>query len=176
MDLREKKTKRNIRNAFIEVRCQKALERITIKELAEKAEISKATFYLHYKDIYDLSDALQKEVIQNVLTDIKDPQIVLTNTEQFTIELFHSFHSHQNLINILFSGSQASIFPISIERELKQYIFNLLPHMENDAKFNIMLSYQILGSFYAWQENYKEFGSDSVIEIIGKMTQECTLF
>ena len=56
MDLREKKTKRNIRNAFIELRAKKPLERISIKELAELAEISKATFYLHYKDIYDLSE------------------------------------------------------------------------------------------------------------------------
>ena len=60
MDLREKKTKRNIRNAFIELRAKKPLERISIKELAELAEISKATFYLHYKDIYDLSENLQK--------------------------------------------------------------------------------------------------------------------
>ena len=32
MDLREKKTKRNIRNAFIELRAKKPLERISIKE------------------------------------------------------------------------------------------------------------------------------------------------
>ena len=66
MDLREKRTKRNIKNAFISLRKTKALERITVKELAELAEISKATFYLHYCDIYDLSDQLQKEVIQDI--------------------------------------------------------------------------------------------------------------
>ena len=63
MDLREKKTKRSIKKAFLQLRAQKPLEKITIKELSELAEISKATFYLHYKDIYDLSSQLQNEVI-----------------------------------------------------------------------------------------------------------------
>lgn len=61
MDLRTIKTKRNIKNAFIQLRTKKPLERITVKELAELAEISKATFYLHYHDVYDLSDQLQKK-------------------------------------------------------------------------------------------------------------------
>ena len=55
MDLRTEKTKRSIINSFLELRSRKPLEKITVKELSEKAEINKATFYLHYHDIYDLS-------------------------------------------------------------------------------------------------------------------------
>lgn len=66
MDLRMKKTLAAIRNAFIELRSHKPLEKITIKELTEKAEISKATFYLHYQDVYDLSSSIQEEVIDEV--------------------------------------------------------------------------------------------------------------
>lgn len=54
MDRREIKTKRSIKNAFLKLRSKKEIEQITIRELAEEAEISKATFYLHYRDIYDL--------------------------------------------------------------------------------------------------------------------------
>ena len=52
MDLRVKKTKNSIINAFLKLRAKKSLERITVKELSDLAEINKATFYLHYKDIY----------------------------------------------------------------------------------------------------------------------------
>ena len=58
MDLRERKTKRAIKDAFLQLRVKKPLERIRVKELSELAQISKATFYLHYKDIYDLSEQL----------------------------------------------------------------------------------------------------------------------
>ena len=60
MDLRTRKPQKALRNAFLELRAKKDLERITIKELTDLAEVSKATFYLHYRDIYDLSDYLQR--------------------------------------------------------------------------------------------------------------------
>ena len=58
LDQREIKTKRAIKNAFLMLRAQKPIEKITIRELAALAEISKATFYLHYQDIYDLSEQI----------------------------------------------------------------------------------------------------------------------
>ena len=80
MDLRIEKTEKGIRNAFIELRSSKPLEKITIKELCEHAYINKSTFYSHYKDIYDLSERMEEEVshplpivsrIQNILWRIR---------------------------------------------------------------------------------------------------------
>ena len=64
MDIRIEKTKQSIINAFIEIRSRKEVERITVKELCEKARINKSTFYAHYKDIYDLSDLLSSHLPQ----------------------------------------------------------------------------------------------------------------
>ena len=50
MDLRIEKTERGIKNAFIELRSRKPLEKITVKELCELACINKSTFYSHYKE------------------------------------------------------------------------------------------------------------------------------
>ena len=44
MDLRIKKTKRAIRTAFYELIKEKPLEKITVTEIAARAEINKATF------------------------------------------------------------------------------------------------------------------------------------
>lgn len=166
MDLREKKTKKAIRNAFLELRAKKPLERISIKELAELAEISKATFYLHYHDIYDLSDCLQKEIIQNILNSISQPDLFLSDRARFIYELHHAFHSQQAMIDILFSGSQASVLPNSIERELKNYIFEFIPEARTDAKFNILLSYSVQGGYHVHLENHKQFGIDYIIETL----------
>lgn len=48
MDLRIERTRKSIINAFIELRAHKPIEKITVKELAERAYINKATFYSHY--------------------------------------------------------------------------------------------------------------------------------
>ncbi|MCD8110069.1 MAG: TetR/AcrR family transcriptional regulator [Clostridiales bacterium] len=170
MDLREKKTLKNIRNAFLELRAKKPLERITIKELAGLAEISKATFYLHYKDIYDLSETLQNELIQNILHGITHPACLVTNIDGFIEELFYAFYAQQSLIDILFSGSQASVLPICIEEKLSDYIHQLIPETAQDAKFNIRLTYQIQGGYYAYQKYYRDYGIEMVIDVISRLS------
>ena len=40
MDLRKERTKRSIINAFIELRANRPLEKITVKELSERAMIN----------------------------------------------------------------------------------------------------------------------------------------
>ena len=74
MDIRIEKTKTAIHNTFLELRSKKPLEKITIKELCEKAQINKSTFYSHYRDIYDLSDQLETDVVASVIEAIPNPQ------------------------------------------------------------------------------------------------------
>ena len=170
MDLIEKKTKRSIKNAFIKLRSSKPLERITIKELVDLAEISKATFYLHYKDIYDLSDYLQKELIQDILQSLEHPELLVTDATVFTSALFYAFAKHQSLIDILFSGSQSAILPLNIEKELKEYIFKFIPSARNNAKLNILLTYQILGGYHVYQQYYKDYNIEYIMDVIKEIT------
>ena len=74
MDLRVVRTRRHIQEAFLALRAQKPMERITVKELAARAEINKATFYLHYRDIYDLYDRMEEEIIAAVMAGITHPE------------------------------------------------------------------------------------------------------
>ena len=170
MDLREKKTKRNIKNAFITLRAHQPLERISVKELTELAEISKATFYLHYHDIYDLSDQLQKEVIKDVLASLEQPDLFLTDTPAFTASLFRAFYAQHSLIEILFSDSQYSVLPLSIEKELKDYIFQRIPSARDNARFNILLTYQILGGFHVYMQYRKAYSIDYMMEVLSDIT------
>lgn len=172
MDLREKKTRRNIKNAFLQLRAHKSLERITIKELAELAEISKGTFYLHYKDIFDLSSQLQRELIQDILDSIIRPDIPLFDMAQLAQELSAAFHAHQSLIDILFSGAQAAVLPINIEHGIREYAFQIRPRVRENAKFNVMLSLQVHGCYYAYQENCEKFGADEVMAALDEITTQ----
>ncbi|PNZ57598.1 TetR family transcriptional regulator, partial [Staphylococcus condimenti] len=50
MDKRVVKTRRNITETFLDLFYKKDFEKITIKEIADAAEIERKTFYLHYLD------------------------------------------------------------------------------------------------------------------------------
>lgn len=169
MDLRVKKTKTSIVNAFLELRSKKPLEKITVKELAELAMINKATFYLHYKDIYDLSESLEREVMQSVLNSCAHPEYVFTDTQKFTKELTDAYFSHRNLIHTLFSGNQANRLPQRIEQGIKQLIYEKYPELKEDMNYNVFLSYSIYGGYYAFLQNTDQ-DYDRLTALIGEFS------
>jgi AcrR family transcriptional regulator len=58
------RTKKMIREAFAELLSQKQdISKISVKELVEKADISKSTFYCHYQDIYAVIEEFEQEIL-----------------------------------------------------------------------------------------------------------------
>ena len=58
------RTEKWIRRAFIELISEKkTLNKITVNELAERADITKTTFYYHYDDIYAVAEEFENELI-----------------------------------------------------------------------------------------------------------------
>ena len=169
MDLREKKTKRNIYNAFLQLRSKKALERITVKELCELAEISKATFYLHYRDIYDLSETLQLNTIKDILGYLSDPGQMLADPIKANMEIFTGYYANSSIVSILFGDSQFSKLPECINNEIKNTIFREHPELKDDIHTNVSITYQIMGGFYVYHEYNRQFGHQNVSSEINKL-------
>ena len=154
MDLRIEKTERAIKNAFIELRAKKPLEKITVKELCAEACINKSTFYSHYADIYALSEAIERETVLSIIDSIKDlKDEFFDNTAGVTLALCLAFLSQVSLIRILFSGKEQNHLANQLDRELKKVIFRKKPEYEKDIEKNIILSYCIQGAYHAYQNN-----------------------
>lgn len=65
-DRRTIKTERAIRNAFLQLLERKSINNITVAEISELADIGRGTFYLHYKDIYDLYEKIENEAFEQL--------------------------------------------------------------------------------------------------------------
>ena len=123
MDLRIEKTRQSIINAFIALRSGKPLEKITVKELCEKAMINKSTFYFHYADIYELSDFLETEIVTSIISSLDHPEYMVEHPGAFTQELFLAYLSRDTLIQTLFSGSRSGRLIQKIEAGIKELIY-----------------------------------------------------
>lgn len=66
-DRRIRQTKEKLRNALAELMKEKGFESIRIHDLTERADINRGTFYLHYKDKYDLLEQNENEIIQDIV-------------------------------------------------------------------------------------------------------------
>lgn len=168
MDLRQQKTKRSIVNAFLALRSEKPLEKITVRELSERAVIHKATFYLHYHDIYELSELLECEVIDDILAGLSDPTALLNDTERFNEELYCLLRAHEGLLSILFSGSRAEMLAVRLEKQLKEYIFHLRPDYRDDLERNVILTYLIQGGYHAYMQ-YRHMDTKQILLMINTM-------
>ena len=71
-DRRVRKTKKAIQDVFCDMTKEKKLNEITVKELCERADINKSTFYLHYRGSYDLADSIQEILIRDVCAIIDE--------------------------------------------------------------------------------------------------------
>lgn len=71
MDRRINKTKQALKETLTELLEKKEIRKITVKELTEKANINRGTFYLHYTDIYDMIDKLEDDIINDLIAIIE---------------------------------------------------------------------------------------------------------
>ena len=168
MDLRQQRTKRSIINAFLAMRSERPIEKITVRELSERAEIHKATFYLHYHDIYELSEYLEEEVIGDILNGLSDPTSLLSDPGRFNEELYCLLMAHESLLAILFSGSRAGLLATRLEKRLKEYIFSLHPDYRDDLEKNVVLTYLIHGAYHAYIQ-YRDKDPKSILLMINTM-------
>lgn len=170
MDLRVERTKRSIINAFLNLRSRRPLEKITIKELAELAQINKATFYLHYHDIYELSESLEKDVIQSALTNIEHPDAVFKDSNLFIRELTISISANEQLIKILFEGNRSGRFIELFEKGVTELIKKSYPEYNPSVERKMVMTYLIHGGYYTYLK-YSNYGIEPVLKIIEKCSE-----
>ena len=71
-DRRVRKTKKALQDGLAELMLEKELRNITVRELTDRVDIHRATFYAHYKDVYDLYEQLEDAAIDELSAILVD--------------------------------------------------------------------------------------------------------
>lgn len=70
-DRRVRKTKTLLTQTLTKLLMGKELKDVSVMELTALADVNRGTFYLHYKDIYDLYEQIENEILNEFNTIIK---------------------------------------------------------------------------------------------------------
>lgn len=108
-------TKENLKSAFWKLYTNKELEKITVKEICENAGYNRGTFYLYYKDIYDIFNQVEKELLDATM------QILNTATENEQLD----FSKHMSMI-------------MEMAKKYSSYVSVLLTR-QNNNRFSLKL-------------------------------------
>jgi len=63
MDRKKRYTRMVLQDSLIELMREKPINKITIKELCENADVNRSTFYAHFSDQYELLNTIEEETL-----------------------------------------------------------------------------------------------------------------
>ena len=73
LDPRVVRTRQLLRDALVALIGEKGFDAITVQDIAERARVNRATFYLHYKDKNDLLIKSLRDALGELIADITPP-------------------------------------------------------------------------------------------------------
>ena len=161
MDLRVIKTKKNIRDAFLELRKKHSLDEIKVNALCEKAMVNKTTFYNHYQDIYELSDELEAEVLDSFFNNFTDIDMMLTDANRFINGMHAALEAENDMLRIIFKDKLDELIE-RIEKRIRKY------YVKEDQ---MLISFLIGGSIHLMMKskNKNEDVEQFLVEVITKI-------
>lgn len=165
-DRRVIKTKRAIRNALTKLLSQKPLNEITVKDLAETADINRKTFYNYYNDIHQVIDEIENELVaafeaalqENVFNpDMQNPYAVFS-------KLTEILNSDIDFYGYLLHADTNSSLITKIMTALKNKAREAFAHQANieENTLNLIIDYVAAGMIAVYQS---WFNSDRKLPI-----------
>lgn len=177
VDRRIAKTKKAIYRAFAELLSEKNINDITIKDIADKADINRKTFYNYYNGIYDLTGEIENSIIDNFEQVLRNTNIneLLHNPysmfEALTRIINSNLDFYQHLISIESNSNLVSKLFKSLKTRAKEVIsqYTLL----DDATLDIVLDFVVSGMFTVfqhWFNSSREHSIDDLAKIVATLS------
>lgn len=172
-------TKERIRDAFFDLYAIKKIERISIKEITEKAQLNRGTFYVYYKDIYDLLEKTEDELIEELVVKIKGLIVMILRDQNISPFLppIEFYQRYSKFLRVLFGANGDPNFVFKIKAIIKKTLRELfekenIPKVENMEYVMEYISSAQIGIISYWLiENNMELP----VAELGNMIKQITL-
>lgn len=161
------KTKLQIQHHFIALVEAEGFSHVTVKKIAERANINRGTFYLHYTDKYELMDHLQQELLNELQTRItailpKEAFLALHQQQLYPpfVAIFQFISEHAHALRAILGDQGDPSFAKKIKRVFGEVLLERLISQHPAAKDEAFRKYMhafmtsaILGVIQEWLEN-----------------------
>lgn len=156
VDRRVRKTKAQLRAGLAKLMQTKSINEITVKELVDLVDINRSTFYLHYTDIYNMLEQIEKDLIDEFIRVINTHPIGITeNTFPFIADIFSILLENKEVCRALIGPNGDISFLHEIEAIIGENSMKALEPMFKDAIDDLKYSFSFclsgcVGIIKAW--------------------------
>ena len=163
VDPRIIRTRRLLMDAYLKLAIKKDFKDITIKDITDEATVNRATFYSHFKDKYDLMDAIAENILENIAENLSHYDQL---NEKSIVKIFVTLTKfHTDLTTQLNTQCRRSYASFStkieqkIKKELEKVFYSLLLKQQSMLDSEALkigaavLSWGIYGASVDWEHN-----------------------
>lgn len=175
-DRRVKYTKMVLRESLLELLRDQQINQITVKDICERADINRGTFYFHYSDAYDLMEQIEGELIDTIVKTLNRHDGQYDKTYGVIMEILDCLAANKELCRILVSGGQGYTTFMQKIMQLAHDQFNLIweKRFENKklsgiAYLNTFMVSGSIGVIRQWIEEGMEVPRKEIAEVIERM-------
>ena len=131
-DRRVRRTKKMLTQALTQLMQEKQIKEITVKELTDLADMNRGTFYLYYRDVYDMLEKLEE-------------------TKPILLDVFRFIEENQEIVRVLLSpyGDMKflhRLYDVIREKCLTGFPYAAAVDKKNEADFDYRFSFVIYGA------------------------------
>ncbi|MDD6237082.1 MAG: TetR/AcrR family transcriptional regulator [Clostridiales bacterium] len=168
-DRRVARTKKAIKNAFAELLSEKDISAITVKDIAETADVNRKTFYNYYSSVYDIVNEIENELVSafdEVLSNIdfkqemKNPYGIF---EKLTGVINRDFDFYSRLMKMDHNVNLMQKLYVSLKDKMKISFLNQTDL--DEYQLNIVVNYMVSGMLSVYQNWFNSDRTQSIEEL-----------
>jgi AcrR family transcriptional regulator len=151
-DRRVLRTKKAIRNAFLSLLADKDLDKITVKEIADVANVDRKTVYNYYNGVYEILDELESELAQDFEKAIENFDFVARDVQDIFVELSRLLSRRLDIYALLMKINNSRLvakFVVYLKGKIEQVIGRV--NVYSAEKIEIAAEYVTSGMYSAYK-------------------------
>jgi len=165
-DPRAIRSKRLLKEAVISILIEtQSLQELTVQKVTARAELNRATFYLHYVDMRDL----MRTVVYDIHEDLSQKLSPLLRLERGNMEhlitFLDYFYKHRKYLSVLF---EEKAFQRKLQNFIEEFVQDRRDALEipEDKKMvsREIIAASILGILMWWMRDGKNYSSEFIAE------------
>ena len=126
MDRRIKKTENQILEGTLRLLQKEPMERLSVKQICNEANVSRSTFYLHYTEPKDIIEQLYNDVAITLTNILDDFDLSSSNADHFAFltAIFEEVDMYKDYFSILLTTGYHSNFRRRLKNILEDKILS----------------------------------------------------
>ena len=173
-DRRIKRTKKMLKDSLAALLMEKQdINLITVKEIVDLADLNRSTFYLHYRDIYDMLTQIENDMVEeiNSIETKYSPSVLNKSPKLYLIDIFKYVDENRTFCKMLLGSHGDMAFLEEIKKIFEKKCFYVITEgcsNKDLQKHQLFSTYAVSGCaglLQNWLENDSKITPEGLAEV-----------